>query len=204
MSEMMDYVNAVLIGGMLMLNVMSANQIAAETHSVLNGDVLVQEMLITTAQCVEGEFRNMGYGVPELDRVVMSADSTGISFLCDLGRDGGMIDTVRYWLGSTAEMASTMNPNDRFLHRTVNGTLDGKVGAVTQFNLRYMTTSGEVLAAPVTVDRLSEIREIEITMEVQNPFALQANTTQMAESQSGLFSTSYWQQTRLASQNLRR
>jgi hypothetical protein len=41
-------------------------------------------------------------------------------------------------------------------------------------------------------------------MEVQNPYAYQANTTNLAETQSGMFSSSVWQQTRLASQNLRR
>ena len=51
---------------------------------------------------------------------------------------------------------------------------------------------------------LSEVRQVEITMEVQNPYALQSNTTSLAESQTGMFSSSVWQQTRLASQNLRR
>jgi len=200
----MDYVNAVLIGGMLMLNVLSANEVATETHSTFNGDVLVQEMLITTAQFVEGEFRNIGFGVPELERVVLSADSSALSFLIDLDRDGGTLDTVRYWLGSVDELSKTMNPNDRYLRRRVNGGAPSSPGVVTQFRLRYLTGSGEVLLTPVATDRLSEIRQIEITMEVQNPYALQANTTNLASTQSGMFSSSVWQQTRLASQNLRR
>jgi hypothetical protein len=204
MSEIMDYVNAVLIGGMLMLNVLSANEVATETHSAFNGDVLVQEMLITTAQFVEGEFRNIGFGVPELDRVVLQAGGSSLSFLIDLDRDGGTLDTVCYWLGDTTELARTMNPHDRYLHRSVNGGSTTAVGAVTQFRLRYLTGSGEVLSTPVDTDRLSEIRQIEITMEVQNPYAYQANTTNLAETQSGMFSSSVWQQTRLASQNLRR
>jgi hypothetical protein len=200
----MDYVNAVLIGGMLMLNVLSANQVATETHSSFNGDVLVQEMLITTAQFVEGEFRNMGYGVPELQRTVLHADSSSLSFLIDLDRDGGFIDTVRYWLGDTTDLSRTMNPHDRYLHRSVNGGGWTVVGAVTQFRLRYMTGAGEQLAYPVDVMRLPEIRQVEITMEVQNPYAVQANTSSLAETHTGMYSSSMWQQTRLASQNLRR
>lgn len=204
MSEIMDYVNAVLIGSMLMLNVLSANEMATETHSVYNGDVLVQEMLITTAQYVEGEFRNMGFGVPELARVVLQADSTKIAFLIDLDRDGGFLDTIRYSLGAISDLSGTMNPNDRYLYRSVNGGTRTPIGAVTQFRLHYLATNGENLTAPVDFDRLSEIRQVEITLEVQNPYAMLDNTTTGAEQNSGLFSSSYWQQTRLASQNLRR
>lgn len=204
MAEIMDYVNAVLIGGMLMLNVLSANEVATETHSTFNGDVLVQEMLITTAQYVEGEFRNIGFGVPELETATLSAGSSNVSFLIDLDRDGGTLDTVRYWLGDSTDLARTMNPHDRYLQRSVNGGAATAVGVVTQFRLRYLTGSGELLSTPVDAGRLSEVRQIEITMEVQNPYALQSNTTSLAESQTGMFSSSVWQQTRLASQNLRR
>lgn len=204
MAEIMDYVNAVLIGGMLMLNVLSANEVATETHSTFNGDVLVQEMLITTAQYVEGEFRNIGFGVPELETATLSAGSSSISFLIDLDRDGGTLDTVRYWLGDSTDLARTMNPHDRYLQRSANGGAPTAVGVVTQFRLRYLTGSGELLSTPVDAGRLSEVRQIEITMEVQNPYALQSNTTSLAESQTGMFSSSVWQQTRLASQNLRR
>jgi hypothetical protein len=97
-----------------------------------------------------------------------------------------------------------MNPHDRYLQRSVNGGTPTPVGVVTQFRLRYLTGSGELLSTPVDAGRLSEVRQIEITMEVQNPYALQSNTTSLAESQTGMFSSSVWQQTRLASQNLRR
>ena len=204
MAEIMDYVNSVLIGGMLMLNVLSANQMATETHSVYSGDVLVQEMLITAAQYVEGEFRNMGFGVSELSQVVLQADSTKIAFLIDLDRDGGFLDTVRYWLGATSDLSGTMNPHDRYLYRSANGGARVAIGAVTQFGLRYLATNGENLTSPVDTDRLSEIRQVEISLEVQNPYAMLDNTTAGAEQNTGLFSSSYWQQTRLASQNLRR
>jgi hypothetical protein len=62
MAALLDVLISVLMGGMLLLNVLGAQDVVAEDSYVYQGDVLVQEMLITQVQYVEGEFRNMGYG----------------------------------------------------------------------------------------------------------------------------------------------
>jgi len=53
-----------------------------------HGDMLVQQMLINVAQMVEGEFRNMGFGVPENQKTVLLADTSSITFLTDMDRSG--------------------------------------------------------------------------------------------------------------------
>jgi hypothetical protein len=54
-------------------------------------------------------------------------------------------------------------------------------------------------------DRLNEIHVVEVTMEVQNPYAIYRPRDQVqAGERDALYSTSLWQQTRLASQNSRR
>jgi len=164
----------------------------------------VQETLVTTVQVLEGEFRNMGFGVPENEPTVLHARETDISFLIDLDRSGAPLDTVRYFTGDSTEIFQTANEHDRYVYRTVNGVAGAKVGVVTMFRLRYLSLDGEQIAAPVPTDRLSEIHEVEITLEVQSPYAMHAAGTAGAGSQNMLFSSSYWQQTRLASQNSRR
>lgn len=204
MSEIIDYLSSLILGGMLMINAITVNDIAAETYSVYQGDMTVQEMLVTTVQVIEGEFRNMGFGVPESELTVLAADSTSITFLLDLERNGIPLDTVRYYTGSVSEMSYTPNERDRFVYRTVNSTAPLKVGTVTMFALRYITKSGEQLAVPVATDRRAEIEEVEITLEVQNPYAMHADNQSGTGSANMLHSSSYWQQTRLASQNSRR
>jgi len=204
MSDILDYISSILMGGMLTLNVLTVNDIANETYSVYQGDMTVQEMLVTTVQVLEGEFRNMGFGVPENERTVLAADSSSITFLMDVDRDGSTVDTVRYFLGSVSELSYTQNAQDRYVYRTVNGANGLKVGVVTTFRLRYIANNGEELSTPVATDRLPEIHEVEITMEVQNPYALYNAGSNGVGNQSALFSSSYWQQTRLASQNSRR
>ena len=204
MNEMLDYISSVLMGGMLMINVMTANDVATETYSVYDGDATVQEMLVTTVQVLEGEFRNMGFGVPESERTVLHADSSSVTFLIDLDNSGAPLDTVQYFIGDISEMGFTENEHDRYVYRTVNGTSGMKIGVVTTFRLRYITMGGEQLAIPVPNHRLSEIHEVEITLEVQNPYAMHAAGTSGVGASNMLHSSSYWQQTRLASQNSRR
>lgn len=204
MGEIFDYISSVLMGGMLMINIFSANDIANETYSVYQGDMIVQETLVTTVQVLEGEFRNMGLGVPETEPTVLLAHDTDISFLIDLDRAGAPLDTVRYFTGDSTELYHTDNEHDRYVYRTVNGASGSKIGVVTMFRLRYLTMGGEEIPTPVPNDRLAEIHEVEITLEVQSPYAMHAAGTGGAGSQNMLYSSSYWQQTRLASQNSRR
>ncbi len=204
MSDILDYLSSIMMGGMLMINVLNANDVANETYSVYEGDITVQEMLVTTVQVLEGEFRNMGFGVPEATSTVLDADSTSITFLIDLDPSTTPIDTVRYFTGAISELNYTQNVNDRYVYRTVNGGSGMKIGVVTIFRLRYITMGGETLPTPVPTDRLSEVHEVEITLEVQNPYAIHAAGTSGTGTENMLHSSSYWQQTRLASQNSRR
>jgi hypothetical protein len=75
------------------------------------------------------------------------------------------------------------------------------IGAVTIFQLNYMTQDAVFLARPVPAGQLSEIHTVEVTIEVQNPYA---PLNPLGTNPEALFSSSLWQQTRLASQNSRR
>ena len=205
MAAIIDVVASMIFGGTLFIIVLSANGIATENQATYHGDMLVQEFLTGTAQMLEGELRNMGFGIPENERTITRADSTTISFLMDMGRDGGVPDTLTYSLGPISELNDTQNELDRFLKRKVNTEPLLNVGAVTTFALKYFTRDGEQLAMPVATDRLNEIHVVEVTMEIQNPYALYRPKEQVqAGERDALYSTSLWQQTRLASQNSRR
>ena len=204
MSALLDVLISILMGGMLLLNVLGAQDVVAEDSSMYQGDVLVQEMLITQVQYVEGEFRNMGYGIPPGQPAIVAAGDSSISFLTDIDRDG-TIDTLSYTLGPTSELSTTQNEMDRYIHRQVNSGQSTTPAVVTYFHLRYLTVTGDTLPGPVTGPDLGRIKEVEISMEVQNPYALyRPQGMVLAGERNSLYSSSYWQQTRLASQNFRR
>jgi hypothetical protein len=205
MNVVLDLILSMLLGGMILMIVMTANDIAVDNHSVLNGDMLVQEMLITTANIVEGELRNMGFGVPENRSAVLTADSSTIRFISATNPSASVVDTITYSLGDTTELHRTQNELDRFLKRRVGGGPNDPIGVVTTFRLRYFTPAGEELSTPVPTARLNEIHVVEVTMEVQNPYALARWPGVIpAGERAHLYSSSLWQQTRLASQNSRR
>ena len=204
MQYILDYFAALLLGSAILIISINTNDLASENHSVLNGEMLVQEMLIQTAYILEGELRNMGVGIPEKQESVLSAGASSITFLYDLDRNG-IADTVSYYAGTPDELPGTQNELDRPLYRRVNHDERQVVGSVTTFALRYLTRSGEVLTTPVISTRLSEIHSVEITMEVQNPYAeLRDKGSVQVGERDALYSSSLWQQTRLASQNTRR
>jgi len=200
MATILDIMVSFVVGGILLMIILTSNDIAAENHTVYNGDMLVQEMLTSTVQVLESEFRNMGFGVTELHQTILAADTSSITFLYDVDRSG-TADTVRYYLGPLSELSGTQNEADRLLHRVVGNGMVASVGAVTIFQHNYMTQDGVFLARPVPAGELSEIHTVEVTIEVQNPYA---PLNSLGDNPQALFSSSLWQQTRLASQNSRR
>lgn len=208
MSVMLDILFSMIMGGMLLLNILRAQDLVYENSSTYQGDVLVQEMLITQVQYVEGELRNMGYGLPQGTCAIVAAGDSSVTFLTDIGRDGN-IDTVSYSVGPISELAGTQNEMDKYLRRAVKypggGNEQSNAGVVTFFHLRYLTATLDTLDAPVNASDIPRISEIEVSMEVQNPYALYRPQGMVAAGErNALYSTSYWQQTRLASQNFRR
>ena len=207
MGTIIDIIISFSLGGIILLIILNANQIAGENSSILSGDMLVQQLLVSTAQIVEGEFRNMGVGVRPDSASVKAAYDTAIAFLTDFGRDG-TIDTVRYWAGSTSDpgVAGTQNDSDRFLYRRVNSGPNEVVGTVTRFGLKYFSHNQvDTIPTPVVPGDLRMIKIIEISLEVQNPYALYRRKGEVRPGErDALYSSSLWRQTRLASQNLRR
>jgi hypothetical protein len=211
MSTMMDIIFATIIGGAVTLITINANIIMSETVATCNGDVMVQSMIISNAQIIECEFRNMGCGVEaSSDTVITEALDTSIVFKMRFRPDlnnpvTNPICKIKYYSGPPSELSATSNPLDRFLYRRVDNNAPDCIGMVSQFKLVYFKKDGDSLNTPVPSNLLTSIRIVEITMEVQNPNAIMRDpSTVKAGEQSALYSVSLWKQTRLASQNLNR
>lgn len=207
MAYILDIIFAMAVGGTILVIILNSNDLAVRAQSESSGNMQVQRSLTQTTQSVEGEFRNMGYNVPDtVTSVILYANRTSITFLEDNDANG-TIDTVYYSLGPAGELYYVQNDSIRLLHRKVgaNGS-DGAVGLVTTFKLRYFPQSStDTLPTPVASVDLGAIELVEMTIEVQNPYALYRRPNEVVSGQrNALYSSSMWRQTRLASQNLRR
>jgi hypothetical protein len=205
MASFMDILLSIIFGGALLLIILTATTIISENAATTYGDRLVQESLLAISQRVEGEFRNMGFGVPDTQRAIVLAESTRVKFRIDLPPFGS-VDTLTYYLGPTAELSSTSNEQDRYLYRQVGSQPPEPVGVVTRFHLDYINSEFETLPLPITSDSVQRtIQEVEITLEVQNPEAqFRAVDSVAAGERNALYSSALWKQTRLAIQNLDR
>jgi hypothetical protein len=201
MSVMMDLIVSSFLGGVITMIILNANYVIKDTWARFNNDFIVQQMLITNAQIVECEFRNMGCGLDVTQQSIISAMDTSIEFrMSTRPEPTSAISRIKYYTGVTSELSSTENPKDRFLYRQENGNTPQRVGLVSQFSLKYYNFAGDSLSTPITdPDTLGSIRIIELTMEVQSPFASTIDPDGKKN-----FELALWKQTRLASQNLNR
>ena len=207
MSYLLDIIFATIIGGAIIVVITTSTEIAFRAQSEYSGNQQVQHSLTETTDLLEGEFRNMGFKVPDSLGILTDAQPHGLTFLMGRSDTSGIVDTIYYWLGTPKEKYDVQNDSIRWLHRRkgANGT-DEAVGLVTTFNLRYFDKgSANEFIPPIAATDLGAIEEVQITMEVQNPYALYRRPNEIVSGQrSAYYSSSMWRQTRMAGQNLRR
>ncbi|HLP14883.1 MAG TPA: hypothetical protein VK470_01420 [Bacteroidota bacterium] len=203
-----DIIASTIVFGALMLMTLRMNTAQSEMMQTARGDLMVQESIVQVAHLIEYDFRKMGYcrnTAQLLTDFILVADSNRITFRTDVNNDGH-IDTMRYYLGPTSELASTPNPRDRILYRVINS--DDAKGAnlgVTVFDLRYYDQFRQLMAFPITGSALNTIKEIQITVQVENITASSLSGGSFSGYSAPFgsqYSGAYWRQMRLSSRNL--
>lgn len=203
MSTIMDVLFSMILGGMLLVTITNANDVAAENSGLLVGDKMVQESAVSVSLYLDGEMRNMGFGVPDSEQVVLQADSTIVRYRVSLPPFDD-IDTVTFYLGSTADLASTPNTQDRYLYRVENGGAPIPVAVLTYLRFQYLDRTDSVMSTPVSQNSLGNVFKVDVTTEVQNSYALYRPQAMVLAGQAdALYSSFLWNQTRLAAQNVR-
>ncbi|MBN1301902.1 MAG: hypothetical protein JW995_11865 [Melioribacteraceae bacterium] len=194
-STLIDILGSSLIGGFLFLILLRINDAAVKNSYINNGELIIQKNLVETVQLLEHDFRKIGYcstwnKIPNPAAAIIAADTSAISFLTDTDKDG-TVDTLRYYLGTKAELNMTQNPNDRMLYRIVNN--NNPVGAnlgITEFKITYFDALGNTLNYPIIQPSL--IYSMQIDLKVENTSGYDQEYT-----------TAFWRQIRLAARNLR-
>lgn len=149
-----------LIGGMVLLTIFSMNVEILETNSLNSLGRMAQENLGEIVSIIDYDFKKIGNQVTRTSSALIAVSDSTISFLADIDQDQS-IDTIAYRVGPASETASTDNPSDRLLYRSVNGTeFDVGLG-ITQWQLSYFDEDmGSTMA-------LDSIRVIELSLTVE-------------------------------------
>lgn len=164
MSAFLDILGSFLIGSMLAVSVMRMDADVTVRSYQRSLEYGAQANAEAVAGFVADDLRKAGYGV--YGPSVITADSTRVRFLADLG-DDGTVDTVYYAASGPSDMADTPNPADCLLRRKLNGNPfeEIRVG-LTRMRFSYFDVEGDSLAAPVDTDR---VRCIRVDLVVESP-----------------------------------
>jgi len=163
MSSILDLIGSFVIGGLLLISVLSVRSNVSDMATLDQLELSVQENVVELVSELEYDFRKIGYGVQNPALAIIRADTSSITFWADMDNDGD-IDSVRYWLGPTGEVSGTVNPRDRILHRKVNTqTSTGSLGVV-QFQLKMYDVSG------AQTTNVTLVKRLDYYLRVENPF----------------------------------
>ncbi|MGE5314170.1 MAG: hypothetical protein ACM3Q4_05715 [Acidobacteriota bacterium] len=204
-----DIIASTVVFGSLMLMTLRMNTAQSEMMQAARADLMVQQAVVEVSHLIEYDFRKIGYcrnASQILNYAIITADSNRIVFRTDVDNNGS-VDTMRYYLGTTAELAETPNPRDRILYRVINhDTPKGANLGVTVFDLRYYDQARKLMPFPITGAALNTIKEIQITVQVENIIApaLSGNSafSGYTDPYASQYSGAYWRQVRLSSRNL--
>jgi len=205
-STIVDIIGSVVVAGVLLLMALRLNAQANETSLVYNGSVTLQQNMTTLVWWVEHDFRRIGYckdytKIPFPTQSIRKADTSDITFWTDVNSTGNL-DSIRWYIGPTSEMASTANSRDRLIYRVVNnGTPKGWNLGVTQFQLKYFDYDGRTIATPVA--QPSGIYEMQISIACEAPYTFQEQYRMEKAVDSLTDFQVFWRQLRLASRNLK-
>lgn len=165
MGAILDIVLSLAIRGAIVLAVLNATvtlQYKLQEKTVQSNEV---DLVNTVFRILKYDFDKVGYnfsGPPFFSYA--SADTIAFSYSLALSPASSSPISVRYYLGSTTELSSTPNPNDRILYRSVNGGPGTNVArGVTRLKFKYFDVNGQ------STTSLNNIKSFSVDLMMASP-----------------------------------
>jgi len=163
MGVILDILGSMAVRGTIVLVMLSMNLSLHNTLYRKTSQAVVEKNLSYTTDALMLDLKLIGLSATSTPMI--TADPAEIKFLGDV--DGsGIQDTVNFYLGSTSELASTDNPNDRKLYRKLgNRSAFDFASGVTNFQFEYYDVTGH----PTTI--LSAIKSVKFILKMEHGYA---------------------------------
>ncbi|MCI0564770.1 MAG: hypothetical protein MN733_40405, partial [Nitrososphaera sp.] len=117
MGSTTDLIGSFIIGGLVVLIILSLNYNLSTTAFQRSQDLISQQASVELLQIFENDLYKIGYRASSIP--VLRAESLAVVFLADLD-DNGVVDSIRYSVGDSTFFPDTKNIHDRPLFRTLN------------------------------------------------------------------------------------
>ena len=164
MAQILDLVGSTIIGGLVLLMILTLNGYMENTAGVQTMNLSTQENLTALVGMIEYDFAKMGYRVSDSLKIRV-ADSTRIVFKTDIDNNG-VVDSISYSLDLVL-YAATQNPRDRILYRALNNGTSTSINlGVTRFRLWYYDSLGNI-----TTWR-SKMRAVRLAIDLESTSSL--------------------------------
>ncbi len=183
MMAMLDIIISFIVGGILLLAILSVNANLTDVGIQSSLDYSAQVGAIDLGQVFEYDLYKIGYHAS--NPKITFADTVKISYKADF-ENNGTVDTVTYYAGTTSEASTTPNPRDFPLYRQVNNLPAVKnYYGLTWLRFTYYDSTGAALSTPMSLSAdLQRIKSIRVQVTVQSTFPY--DTT---------YSSAYWERT---------
>lgn len=196
MASLHDLIGSIIIGGIVLLMLLTFNGNVLQSAGVQTFNTTVQSNLTSVTEILEYDFRKIGYRVPlSIDNAIVAGDSSSITLKGDFDNNG-TLDVISYGVTKTKAVGST-NPKARILWRKVNAApADSFNVGITRFNLQYIDTQKNVYSNSITAiaGKISAIR-ISVAVEGKEHF-LERKTQYLTDALNDtLYVGAYWERT---------
>ena len=208
-STLLDIVGATILGGLLLLGIISLNKSSTEKSNQYRCEAISQQNLVSIVELIEHDFSRIGYcenpdSIVAAEDMIIAADSTSITFWTDLARSqtdfrgDGIKDQLVYELGQ--DVNDTPNPYDKILYRYKKGTnRDASNLGITKFRLHYFDNMNNELTFPIDTKKISSIQ---IDLKIEDMYGYDVDNTRKTHSEK--FPTIFRRQIKMATKNINR
>jgi hypothetical protein len=166
MQVVYDVIGSMIIGGIILLMLLSFNSSVMEGSAVQTFNSIVQTNMTSLTDMIEYDFRKMGYRVGSIhDSAIVYADSNNIVMKGDFDNNGS-VEQISYSF-DPKKKSGHVNPRSRVLTRIANGTPQSINLGLTRFRLAYYDAADQLIQQnPVKVP--STIRTIRLAMNMES------------------------------------
>ncbi|MCK9408690.1 MAG: hypothetical protein WCX28_05520 [Bacteriovoracaceae bacterium] len=205
----LDLIASTIVFGTLTLIALRLNGSTMENTHAFREDLIVQQNLVAVSELLEYDFRKIAYCkdytvIESPTMAIRYADTSKIIFWTDFSTlanpyGDGVLDSLTYYVGSTSELLSTPNPNDRLIYRVENdATPIGVYMGVSTFYMQYYDALRNQLSTPV--DSCQLIQYMQITIQVEHP--VKWTKFYNVATYDTVYQSAFWRQVRLVAKNL--
>jgi len=188
MNALYDVVCSMVIGGIVLVMLISFNGNISESAAGQTIRMTAQTNMTALGSIVEFEFRKIGFRVdaPPADSGITYGGRQRIDLRGDFDNNGS-IDNLRYYLDSSTA-TGLPNTNTRSLHRRFNGSDQVISHCVTYCRFFYFDRYGMPLTSdPVPAPSL--VRSVKVAINVESTVPFRETTAQYVTLNPGV----YWE-----------